>query len=78
MHEWCMAAVRGDVPSVRRLNARLSELNRVLFLEANPIPVKWAVAEMGLIELGYRLPLTPLDTQFRAIVRNALIEAGSI
>lgn len=78
MHELCMAAVRGDVPLVRQLNARLSELNRVLFLESNPIPVKWAVAEMGLTPLGYRLPLTPLDTQFRAIVRNALTEAGSI
>lgn len=78
MHELCMAAVRGDVPLVRQLNARLCELNRVLFLEANPIPVKWAVAEMGLTSLGYRLPLTPLDTQFHATVRNALIEAGSI
>lgn len=78
MHELCMAAVHGDVLLVRQLNARLCELNRVLFLEANPIPVKWAVAEMGLTSLGYRLPLTTLDTQFRAIVRNALIEAGSL
>ena len=78
MHELCAAALRGDVPETRRLNTRLSELNRVLFLEANPIPVKWAVAEMGLIPLGYRLPLTPLDPQYRAIVRQALIDAGSL
>lgn len=78
MHELCMAALRGDVPEVRRLNNRLAQLNRVLFLEANPIPVKWAVAEMGLTQLGYRLPLTPLDPQFRATVRQALIDAGSL
>uniref|UniRef100_UPI003341F986 4-hydroxy-tetrahydrodipicolinate synthase n=1 Tax=Castellaniella defragrans TaxID=75697 RepID=UPI003341F986 len=78
MHELCAAALRGDVAETRRLNARLSELNRVLFLEANPIPVKWAVAEMGLTPLGYRLPLTPLDPQYRAVVRQALIDAGSL
>ncbi|HUH41121.1 MAG TPA: 4-hydroxy-tetrahydrodipicolinate synthase [Castellaniella sp.] len=78
MHELCMAALAGDVPQTRRLNAQLCELNRVLFLEANPIPVKWAVAEMGLAQLGYRLPLTPLDPQYRAVVRQALIDAGSL
>lgn len=78
MHDLCAAALRGDVAQTRRLNARLSELNHVLFLEANPIPVKWAVAEMGLIQLGYRLPLTPLDPQYRAVVRQALIDAGSL
>lgn len=78
MRDLCAAALRGDVPETRRLNARLGELNRVLFLEANPIPVKWAVAEMGLIQLGYRLPLTPLDPQYRATVRQALIDAGSL
>ncbi|WP_269496083.1 4-hydroxy-tetrahydrodipicolinate synthase [Castellaniella sp. S9] len=78
MHELCAAALRGDAAETRRLNARLSALNRVLFLEANPIPVKWAVAEMGLTQLGYRLPLTPLDPQYRAVVRQALIDAGSL
>lgn len=78
MHDLCVAAVRGDVPTVRKLNAMLVELNRVLFIEANPIPVKWAVAEMGLSQLGYRLPLTPLEPQFHALVRNALIKVGSI
>ncbi|WP_298018445.1 4-hydroxy-tetrahydrodipicolinate synthase [uncultured Castellaniella sp.] len=78
MHELCAAALRGDVPETRRLNTVLSTLNRVLFLEANPIPVKWAVAEMGLTQLGYRLPLTPLSDSFRTVVRQALIDAGCL
>src|SRR5690606_8489232 len=76
MHELCMAAIKGDGIQARALNARLATLNKVLFVEANPIPVKWAVAEMGLTKLGYRLPLTPLSEQHHALVRNALKEAG--
>lgn len=78
MHELCTAALRGDVAETRRLNTRLSVLNRVLFLEANPIPVKWAVAEMGLIQPAYRLPLTNLSEQYQPIVRQALIDTGCI
>jgi 4-hydroxy-tetrahydrodipicolinate synthase len=78
MHQMCAAALRGDVPETRRLNNALAALGRVLFLEANPIPVKWAVAEMGLIQLGYRLPLTPLSDSFRTVVRQALIDAGCL
>jgi 4-hydroxy-tetrahydrodipicolinate synthase len=78
MHEMCAAALDGNVPLTRELNARLATLNSVLFIEANPIPVKWAVAEMGLSELGYRLPLTPLNEQFRPLVRDSLKEAGLI
>ncbi|NLC35440.1 MAG: 4-hydroxy-tetrahydrodipicolinate synthase [Alcaligenaceae bacterium] len=76
MHELCAAAIGGDVPRVRELNARLAQLNQVLFVEANPIPVKWAVAEMGLTELGYRLPLVPLSAQYHELVRSSLKEAG--
>ncbi len=76
MHELCMAALAGDVALTRSLNGRLVQLNKALFVEANPIPVKWAVAELGLTELGYRLPLTPLGEQHHALVRNALKEAG--
>lgn len=78
MHEMCMAAIAGDVIKTRELNNRLAVLGRALFLEANPIPVKWAVAEMGLTQLGYRLPLTPLSESLRTEVRQALIQAGSL
>ncbi|HUG57031.1 MAG TPA: 4-hydroxy-tetrahydrodipicolinate synthase [Candidimonas sp.] len=78
MHELCVAAVKGDVALTRQLNAKLATLNKVLFIESNPIPVKWAVAEMGLSKLGYRLPLTPLDEQYHSVVRNSLKEVGLI
>jgi len=76
MHDLCAAAIAGDVALTRQLNRRLATLNKVLFIEANPIPVKWAVAQMGLSPLGYRLPMTPLHTQHHAVVRDALHEAG--
>jgi len=76
MHELCMAAIKGDGVLARQLNARLATLNKVLFVESNPIPVRWAVAEMGLTKLGYRLPLTSLSEQYHALVRNSLKEAG--
>lgn len=78
MHELCMAALAADVPLVRKLNGQLSSLNKLLFIESNPIPVKWAVAEMGLSALGYRLPLTPLDERHHDAVRNSLKEVGLI
>lgn len=78
MHELCVAAVKGDVALTRQLNAKLATLNKVLFIESNPIPVKWAIAEMGLSKLGYRLPLTPLDEQYHSVVRNSLKEVGLI
>src|SRR3546814_11888379 len=78
MHEMCMAALAGNAVLTRTLNARLATLNKVLFVEANPIPVKWAVAQMGLSKLGYRLPLTSLHEQHHALVRNSLKDAGLI
>ena len=66
----------GDVKQARELNNHLLGLHRHLFVEANPIPVKWAVAEMGLIAGGIRLPLTPLAEKFHDPVREALREAG--
>jgi 4-hydroxy-tetrahydrodipicolinate synthase len=78
MHELCVAAVNGDVALTRQLNAKLGTLNKVLFVESNPIPVKWAVAEMGLTKLGYRLPLTSLHEQYHGVVRNSLKEVGLI
>jgi 4-hydroxy-tetrahydrodipicolinate synthase len=74
--EMCRAALTGDLPTARRLNNRLMPLNTRLFVEANPIPVKWALAEMGLIGPGLRLPLVPLAHLQHAVVRAALREAG--
>src|SRR4029079_1893938 len=74
----CSAALGNDVVAARRLNARLMNLNARLFVEANPIPVKWALAEMGLIHNELRLPLTPLSPRFHDVVRSALRDAGCI
>ena len=76
MHELCVAAFAGNLQTAREINNRLLGLHRHLFVEANPIPVKWACAELGLIEDGIRLPLTPLSTDYHAIVRHALQQAG--
>ncbi len=76
MHEMCAAALRGEVVKAREINMRLLGLHQKLFVEANPIPVKWALHEMGLIGAGIRLPMTPMSENFGAIVRDALHEAG--
>jgi 4-hydroxy-tetrahydrodipicolinate synthase len=76
MHQMCAAALVGDVKKARDLNNRLLPLHQRLFVEANPIPVKWALAEMGMIEYGLRLPLAPLSEKFHEAVREALHEAG--
>jgi 4-hydroxy-tetrahydrodipicolinate synthase len=76
MHEMCAAALVGDVKRAREHNFRLLPLHQRLFVEANPIPVKWALAEMGLIEGGLRLPLSPLSERCYDTVREALAEAG--
>src|SRR5947199_3340320 len=76
MHQMCAAALVGDVQKARDLNLRLLPLHQRLFVEANPIPVKWALAQMGMIEYGLRLPLSPLAEKFHETVREALHEAG--
>jgi 4-hydroxy-tetrahydrodipicolinate synthase len=76
MHELCAAALAGDVGKARETNNRLLPLHRNLFLEANPIPVKWAVQQMGLIKGGIRLPLTPLSAGCQDAVREAMRHAG--
>ncbi|MBX6393445.1 MAG: 4-hydroxy-tetrahydrodipicolinate synthase [Burkholderiales bacterium] len=76
MHEMCEAARAGDVARARELNFRLFGLHRSLFVEANPIPVKWALEQMGLIEGGIRLPLTRLSAANQEVVRQAMREAG--
>jgi len=76
MHRMIAAALTGDVASAREINRPLLGLHRRLFVEANPIPVKWALQRMGLIGGGLRLPLTPLAAENQARVEAALREAG--
>jgi 4-hydroxy-tetrahydrodipicolinate synthase len=76
MRQMCAAALVGDLKKARELNLRLLPLHQKLFVEANPIPVKWALGEMGMIEPGLRLPLSPLADRFHQTVREALHEAG--
>jgi 4-hydroxy-tetrahydrodipicolinate synthase len=78
MHELCAAALAGDRDTAAAINARMEVLHRTLFIESNPIPVKWALYEMGLIPAGIRLPLTPLASQYQDTVRQALTQAGVI
>jgi 4-hydroxy-tetrahydrodipicolinate synthase len=76
MHEMCLAAVRGDVAEARRINDSVLSLHSKLFVEPNPVPVKWALTAMGRMGEGIRLPLVPLDESFHATVRSALRESG--
>ncbi len=78
MGEVCRAAVSGDAELANSLNERLTALHRDLFLESNPIPVKWALAEMGKIGRGIRLPLTELSPEYQDDVRQAMRQAGVI
>jgi 4-hydroxy-tetrahydrodipicolinate synthase len=75
MHDMCKAALAGNVALAREVNNKLLGLHRHLFCEANPIPVKWAVRELGLIAGGIRLPLTPLAEGFHNQVREAMRQA---
>jgi 4-hydroxy-tetrahydrodipicolinate synthase len=76
--EMCAAALDNDVVTARDINARLANLNARLFVEANPIPVKWALSEMGLIHNELRLPLTPLSPRFHEAIRAELRATGCI
>src|SRR5262245_11964671 len=76
MHQMCAAALVGDVKKARDLNLKLLPLHQRLFIETSPAPVKWAMAEMGLIENGLRLPMVPLSEKSYQAVREALHEAG--
>lgn len=76
MHQMCVAAFTGDLTAARAANNKLLGLHLDLFIEANPIPVKWALAQMGLIGPSLRLPLTPLSAQYHQVVREAMRQAG--
>ena len=75
MADMCAAALAGDIAGARRSNDLLMPLNTKLFVEANPIPVKWALAQMGRIGPDLRLPLVPLSAQFHETVRAAMRDA---
>ena len=74
--EMCALALAGKADEARALNQQLQVVHNAMFVESNPIPVKWAVAEMGLMQGGIRLPLTPLDSAYHQQVRDALNSAG--
>jgi len=76
MHELCEAAMAGQVARAVDINNRVLSLHGKLFVEPNPVPVKWALAEMGKMPAGLRLPLAPLSAQYHDTVRAALRESG--
>ncbi len=78
MHAMCEAAFAGNLARAREINNLLLPLHSKLFVEANPIPVKWACAELGLIPPGMRLPLTPLSAGLHETLRDALRHAKLI
>jgi 4-hydroxy-tetrahydrodipicolinate synthase len=78
MHAMCAAALAGDRARAEALDRPLRALHRDLFIQSSPIPVKWALHQMGLIPAGMRLPLTPLEPEYHAAVRDAMLQAGAI
>jgi 4-hydroxy-tetrahydrodipicolinate synthase len=78
MHEMCAAALSGEYDRAAAINDKLMPLHQKLFLESNPIPVKWALYEMGLIPAGIRLPLTPLSDAHHDTLRQAMKSAGAL
>ncbi|GGM05827.1 4-hydroxy-tetrahydrodipicolinate synthase [Pseudomonas asuensis] len=76
MSELCAAALRGDAETARALNEKLMPLHKNLFIESNPIPVKWALHEMGMMPEGIRLPLTWLSPRCHEPLRQAMRQSG--
>jgi 4-hydroxy-tetrahydrodipicolinate synthase len=78
LHEMISAAMAGDKQQAEQLDGKLAALHSALFVQSNPIPVKWAVSEMGLMEKGIRLPLTILEASYQSTVKAAMQQAGVI
>ena len=76
MHELCVAAMAGDVARAKEIQFKLLPVHKAMFVEANPIPVKWALTAMGKMKPGIRLPLTTLVASAQEQVKQALIGAG--
>lgn len=75
MHEMCEYALNGNLAAAKAANAKLFALHQKLFVEANPIPVKWVLQQMGMIASGIRLPLVNLSSQYHEVLRNAMKQA---
>ena len=78
MANMCQLALDGKTEQARAADAEIAELHRLLFIESNPIPVKWAVTQMGFGELNLRLPMTELSEEHREPLRQALIASGAL
>ena len=78
MSQMCVAGVNGDYETADRINTELAEVSQALFVESNPIPVKWALEKMGMIQTGIRLPLTRLSENQQNVLTNAMQQAGLI
>lgn len=78
MHDLCIKAAAGDRAAAETINGPIAKLHQNLFVESNPIPVKWALHRMGLIEAGIRLPLTWLSSEAESAVSDAMRDAGLI
>ena len=76
MHNMCRLASEGQKDEAEKINNKIDVLHDNLFIESNPIPVKWALSRMGLIKKGIRLPLTWMDEQYEAMLEESLISAG--
>jgi 4-hydroxy-tetrahydrodipicolinate synthase len=76
MHDMCLAALNNDRATAEAINSKLDILHSNLFVESNPIPVKWALSEMGMMDNGIRLPLTVLDEKYHDIIRDSLSRSG--
>jgi 4-hydroxy-tetrahydrodipicolinate synthase len=78
MHEMCVTAMAGNVTKACEINAKLFALHQKLFIEPNPMPVKWVLQQMGLIKKGIRLPMVNLSTQYHDVLRAAMKNAEII
>jgi len=78
MANMCQLALEGKADEARAADAEIAELHRLLFIESNPIPAKWAVSQMGYGELNLRLPMTVLDEKYQQPLRQALIASGAL
>jgi 4-hydroxy-tetrahydrodipicolinate synthase len=78
MAQMCELARQGKADEARAADAEIAELHRLLFIESNPIPVKWAVSQMGYGDLNLRLPMTVLDEKFQQPLRQALLACGAL
>ena len=78
LHEMCSLAIAGEADAANVVNNKIASLHELLFLESNPIPVKWALKEMGMIGAAIRLPLVEFDEKFHGKLREALQQAGAL